>query len=487
MSSSPSPPALLQAADDAYMNSEWALARDRLEAISAAHPAWAELMTVPLMLAHCRIELAPAEMLEGLMLERGAAGRHERERQLAVRLRLRAMALARAGEHARASKLLRALADYDLPIADAIVSCLGPARPTRTRDAAPPVADDPTLSDAAVAATRQRFAGARVLLIYRQLFTGQPGRACEPVDNLARSAARFGLDVRVRDAYAPPPGVEPADYASWLQAEILDMRPHVIVYDDLFESGVSASSDALAEQLAAVLQGAREVLGVRVVKSLLDAWLVLEHGAARMTRGLGACVDLLHHMHPALRESQDDAARAASFCYPVPFELPAPTVAPGTIARAGFAGGISWFNIARLVWWVEAGKRGLPFDFLESHHSAAVLRSDQDYANLFHQYQLSVNLTRRSNGTRILTGRSIDIPLAGGVLLEEASPNSAYFLAAGEHYEPFGTLDELAALIDDLLRDDVRRQRLARAGQRWVTDFYTGDRFWAGLLARLFD
>lgn len=479
---------LLAEADARADAGDWQRAIERLEDILAQDREWAEMQGVPLQLARCRVEAAAEAGLEAIEPPGGRRRGSEREQHLIQRVRIRAVELCRAGDSRRASRLLRLLADYD----DAIRGTLDDMLPSGSPAAAQPIVagpsflDDPTLSNAAVERAKQRFAGARVLIVYRQLFTDRPERCCDPVDNFDRSARRFGLTTQVVNSHYPPAGVDGAGYASWLQDQILSFRPQVILYDDLFETGVSAWNPEIADQLGAVLEGVRQHLGVRVVKSLLDAWYVQLCGQNRPFHGIGATVDLLHHLHPSLSWEQSAIERAVSFCYPMPFELPRPTVPWGTKARACFVGSISWASIARVVWRAEIGKRGLPFDFLESDHQAAVLRSDQDYANRFHEYQLSVNITRRSNGVRILLGRSIDIPLSEGVLLEEASPNSAYFLAPGIHYEPFTTLDELQGLIDDLLRSETRRRSLAREGNRWVTEHFTGDRFWAGLLARLF-
>jgi hypothetical protein len=492
----------LEQADAAYMSSEWAQACDLLLQIFRTEPTWAALHSVPLMLAHCWVELAPADTLDQLPLSRGLPCHAGRETQLVQKLRFRAIALARAGDYRRGSILLRVLADYDPTIAEVIRTAItspAPASAPAPRRQPDFYHADPTLAANAVAAVKQRFSGTRVMVVYRRLFAGNPNRAYDPVDVLVRSAMRFGMTVHLVDAYHLPPGVALPDFASWLQQEILSFKPHVIIYDDLFESGLSAAADFMSEQIGTVLQSAREILGVRVVKSLLDAWMARENGADRdplvpalmgltdPMKGIGVCVDLVQHMHPALQAAQSPEERAHSFCYLLPFELPRPTVPHGTMPRACFVGSISWFNIARLVWWIEAGARGIPFDFHESDHTAAVLRSDQDYANLFHQYQVAVNFTRRSNGTRILTARTIEILQCEGVLVEEDCDNTAYFLAAGSHYAPFDTIDELQGLIDDLLRSEARRRSLSREGHQWVQEYFSGDRFWAGLLARLFD
>jgi hypothetical protein len=440
------------------------------------------------MLAQCRIDAASPDQLGALALPSGSRRDTEREFRMVQRTRIRAIAHCRAGDFARAERLLEALVPYDDAIAGTLKDMLSDRTLAQTRAGlgAPTFPEDPTLSADAVAHAKQRFAGMRVMIVYRQLFPNRPERAYDPVDNLERSGQRFGLETRVVNSHYPPAGVEAADFAVWLQGEILAFRPSVIVYDDLFETGVSAWTPEIATQVATVLQGVRDLLGVRVVKSLLDAWFTLQTSGARTISGIGSSFDLLHHMQPSLTVVQSAIERARSFCYSIPFLLPAPTVPWGGTPRACFAGSISWASIARLAWRTEIGKRGLPFDFLESDHQAATLRSDQDYANIFHGYQLAACITRRSNGDRILLARSIEIPLSGGVLLEEASPNSAYFLAPGVHCEVFETIDQLAGLIDDLLASETRRRSLAEEGHRWVTEHFTGDRFWAGLLARLF-
>jgi hypothetical protein len=467
-----------------YVAGDWPSALTLFQQIGDQDPVMAARSFVPLLVAHCRIELAPPDALETLELGRGATG-DDRLAMVVKFVRARAQELCRAGDHARAARLLDALADYDGVVAETLASCRA-AAPPPSEPIWPSFPTDPTLSAPAIAGAKQRFAQTRVLIVFRQLFAASAHRAHDPFDNLRRSAERFGLIARAVNSHGAPPGLAEADYAPWLQGEILAFRPHIILYDDLFETGLSADDARLGEQVGAVLQNVRALLGVRVVKCLIDAWRVIEAGADRPLRGLDECVDLLFHQHPMLLMAQSEAERRRSFCFLLPFELPPPNVPMGTIPRACFAGSVVGFNLPRLVWWAEIGKRALPLDFFETVHGGADERSDQAYANLLHRYQLSVNLTQRPNGVRIVTGKTIEVPLSAGVLLEEDSVNSAYFLARGTHYEGFTTFDGLAALIDDLLRSETRRKALARAGQAWVQEQFSGDRFWAGLLARLF-
>lgn len=482
--------AAFTAAMSSYAAGDWVQALTALAVVSQREPDFATRAGAPLLIAHCRIELAKPDQLAALaaLPPETPAASEDTTRAVVEVACGRAQALCRAGDPARAATLLRWASHHDPALARTYAGLLTPA-PVRAPVPAPPSTPsfpaDPTLGAAAVRAIKARLAGLRVLIVFRQLFKGDPTRTHDPFDNLRRAAERFGLVARAIDSHHLPDGVDEAGYASWLQGEILAFKPQLIVYDDLFETGLSAKP-RIGDEVALVLENARTLLGLRVVKCLLDAWRVVANGAERPLRGLGASIDLLNHFHPALIADQDAAARAHSFCYLPPYELPSPTVAPGTIARACFVGAVMDYNRPRLAWWAEIGQRALPVDFVETVHGTAQQRSDQDYANLFCRYQLSVSLTERPNGVRIITGRPVEVSLSGGVLLEEDSPNCAYFFARGSHYEGFSSLDGLAGLIDDLLRSDTRRHALAREAHAWAHEYFTGDRYWGGLLARLF-
>lgn len=480
--------ARLKTADALYLRGDWAVALPILQSLLTEVPDWAAVQSVPLMAAHCTVEIAASPDVASVApAHAGDASNTEREQQIVRSVRERVNRLCRAGDYDRAAALLQVLSRYDAPIAQSIADTITPD-PARTGGMAEhgiaPFWDDPTLRPTAVADAKRRFANLRLLVVFPKLFGGNPNRASEPYDCFIRSARRFGLTAEGLNAFILPPGVALEDFAGWLQAQIIAFRPDVILYADLFEEGISAKNPSVTEQVAAVLENARARLGVRVVTSLLDAWAVVQHGVDRPLRRLGSCIDLFHHMHPSLMKAQTAAHRAASFCYPPPYELPAPSVAGGTVARAGFVGSVVWYNVGRLVWRTEAGRRGIPLDFLETDHNNP--RSDQEFANLLHAYQVSVNFTARPSGARILTGRPVEVALCGGVLLEEDCFDTAYFLARGEHYEGFGTLDELDAQIERLLGDADRRRILAQEHNRWVAEYFMGDHLWAGLLGRLY-
>ncbi|MBV8166270.1 MAG: glycosyltransferase family 1 protein, partial [Alphaproteobacteria bacterium] len=188
---------------------------------------------------------------------------------------------------------------------------------------------------------------------------------------------------------------------------------------------------------------------------------------------------LLRHVGPEL------AARV--MCYPFPVDdprpAPVPVVAPHR--RAAFVGGITWANLSRLAWCAEIACAGLPVDVHLTTHSN--LHSVEAYTQLLADYAVSVNLVARINGERIATGRAIEAPFVGSLLLEEASDDTAYFLRPYEHYVPFASFAELSARLRLLLDDAPLRDRIAAAGTAWVRRHFGALHFWARLFHSLYE
>jgi hypothetical protein len=472
---------VLGLADRSYEQGDWASAITFYRNALAIEPHASAACGCRLTIAHCQIELAAPDELAALVLETDASSGTARERVIASRLRVRARDLCRAGDFARATRVLRLLTTCDAAIAEVYARAID--APPGAAGAGDDTRDPPFLADLAgldVDAVKRRTRGLRVMLGFRRIYYGMPERQYEPPDLFARSAERFGLTVGAVDV--SPLERDPAALATGLYEHINAFRPDLIVLEGLFRSGATASDPTVALHVATVLGVVRRRLGAKVVNSVPDAW---RWSDAQLFQGLGSAVDLLHHWHPAIRARAAPVERAATFCYVPPLDLPAPTADPGTIAAACFVGTIAEASIARLAWWAEAGARGLPLVFLETDAATPAERADAAFADLHRAHQLSVNFTRRATGVVVLTARTIQSLLAGGVLLEEQSRDSAHFLAPGVHYVPFATLADLATTIERLLPAPELRARLADAGQGWARRYFTGDYFWAGLLQRV--
>jgi hypothetical protein len=487
---------VLHAAHNHYVQRNWSAALTLFRTIHDRNARLSAEFGLPLTIGHCAIELGAEDEMRAPAEH--AATDPQRAELLLHDMRSRVYELCRAGDFARAVGLLRLIAPF-CPLVggayqDGFLAGESPecARlRTAGEESDPGFLAELGISPSEIGLLKQRYAGARLLVAVRRFYLNNPRRRHEPVDYVGRTAERFGMTVREWNSHWRPADCSHDDYVAGLSRAIEDFKPHLIFYDDLFETGVSVQSETVADQIRTVLEAARRRFGTRVIKCFPDAWAIRDE---RVFHGLGSCVDLVYHCHPAILGKASPHERSASFCYPWPHQVATPTKPAGVIPRASFVGTIYSFNFGRVVWWAEAGNLGLPIDFVtwlpgghpDADPESGGQFSDTDFVNALHSYRLSINFTRRSSGVKILTGKTVEIPMAGGCLLEEHSVDAAYFLKPGIHYLPFATLADLAAAIETLLDDEPRRLRMVDASQRWVNQYFSGDYFWAGLLARLF-
>jgi hypothetical protein len=364
----PESTALLTAADEQYRAGNWLAARLLYTRVQAAQPAAAGVLALPLTIGHCDIELAARDAVEQLAVAITPPSYSVREAQLAAEAHTRALALCHVGQFARAARLTRLLAAYHWPTAETYANFILRGRTgcadltDRPASPPPPFLADGVVSDDEVARLKRDHAGAKVLLVWRR-FSQPPMRQYEGVDNLARSARRFGLVVEEYNSHYLEPGMTAETFPEQLRARIAAARPDVLLFDDLFETGASAAGTTVPAQIAEVLAEARRELGLRVVKSFPDAWWVEANGRERIFRGLGDSVDLIHHCHPTILGHGTPAQNRGVFCYLYPTCLPPPAIPYGTIPGAAFIGGIGPASPARLVVWAESGRSGLPIEF----------------------------------------------------------------------------------------------------------------------------
>jgi hypothetical protein len=477
---------LVARADQSYMAGDWPAALPIYRHVIDTQPELARQLALALSAGHCEIELTDDAALDAWTTVYGPATGVPRERAFAHDIRVRAMDYCRTQAFRRASVLLRYISAADPDTAVSYAGGMVTRRSACTDILRHPAADPPdvftTLGVDAwpVDQIGARHAGKRLLFVRRFGFTNISHGV---FDIMRDGATRLGMTVRELNSVALP-GPETDGYVANLKAQITSFMPHVIIYDELFLSGVSADP-AQRDAVAQMLEDVRRTLGVRVVKFYSDVWYVTAHMPDDLFAHLGRSYDVVNHYHPAILDRGTDVEKASVFCYCPPMNNAPPTVAPGTIARACFVGTIHPGATPRIVWWAECMRAGLAFDFIETNHTTEQM-SDQTYIDLLRSYQLAVNLTLRPTGARIMTSRMFEAPFAGTVLVEEDSVDTRYFMQAGVHYVPFETLPDLAELIPELLADAPRRQRIAETSQAFVRRYYTGDYYWAGLLTKLF-
>lgn len=478
---------LIARADQLYVTRDWSGALVIYQLVIERHPAVADAFALALSAGHCEIELADAVALEGWTAVYGPATGLPREITFANDMRVRALECCREKDFRRATVLLRYIAQADestgFTYADGMLTRRSSCDAfLRTPDIEPPrfLADN-AIESLAVDEVIARHQGTRILVVRRY---GHSKQQYDVFDTMRRTATQLGLTVQEVNSMALP-GPESDAYVATLDRTIEAFRPQVIIWDELFLSGISAQPEH-RDDVAQLLETVRRRFGTRVVKFYTDAWYITAHMPDQLFAQLGRCYDLINHYHPAILDRGTDAEKAAVFCFLPPWSNPPPTVAAGTIARACFLGSIHPGGTPRIVWWAECARLGLDLDFVETVHDTTHQLSDLDYFNRLRSYQVSVNFTLRPTGARIFTGRVFDVVRAGSVLLEENSFDTRYFLMPGVHYAAFETLPDLAALIPALLADLPRRLHMSAAARTWVARYFDGDHYWAGLLTRLF-
>lgn len=483
--------ALLETADQRYERGDWLSARLAYQVVAArCDAAGADRLALLLAIGHCAIELAGPAEIDALPLALGSPTTSPRELALKAKLRARAVELCHLGRFGHACRLLRLLAVYDWPIADAYAHfVVGAGAAAEPAPAGPPPFLATALTPERLAGIRAGFAGTRVLGVLRRYIQRGSTRRNELADYLTDSARAFGLDIREINSHILEPGDDVAGFLGRLRDAIDGFQPSLILYDDLFETGLT-SNDMVAAAVTELLRGARRDRGCRVVKTFPDAWWGYAMNPESLFRGLGDCLDLIHHCHPTILGAGTPEQQARTYCYLYPVQCDSSGIDYGTIGHGAFIGGIDDGKPARMVVWAEAARAGLPITFHVGippwGAGAAIQAPTDDYFRQLREHRAIVNLTRRSSGVTILVQRTIETLMMGGVLIEEDSVDTRHFFAPGSHYLPFTTLAELDARLSRALADPALCAALSRDGQNWAKTYFTGDHYWAGLLAAAF-
>ena len=446
-------------------------------------------LAMQLALAHCEIEAGIDQDLPAVGVRDPDPPVTARAREYAELILSRAWTLHGEGDALRATKLLRLVAAVDPHLRSVYEQQIlaPPAAAAALPEPGDPDAPLPferalSLSEDAARALIARHAGRRVLL-FMPWWRRQDETSAEGI--LARqlrvSLEAIGIAVTIVESYR----LDHAEHLALherLRGVIAAFQPDVVVCYDMLVSGATSYAP-LQSGILAVLQDARRA-GAKLVFSYSDSWY---DGMADLFAALAPCTDLFHIPFPGLLRQLPPALAARVFCYPFPVDDPRPDGGRVTLPRprGAFVGTIGWANLSRLAWCAEIARAGLPIDLHLT--GGGGFRTPAGYAALLAECAVSINFVARINGARISTGRAIEAPFVGSVLLEEASDDTAYFLRPYEHYVPFATLPELSGRLRRLLDDDVLRGRIATAGTAWVRRHFGALPFWARLFHQLYE
>ena len=144
----------------------------------------------------------------------------------------------------------------------------------------------------------------------------------------------------------------------------------------------------------------------------------------------------------------------------------------------GFVGSIGIPNLPRIYWALESLRRKLPIHYSvtdpgrdDGMDQEASLNS---YAKLLAASHVGVNYVKRLDGTRILTGRTLEIVSLKRLLLQEACPAMNPYFVEGEHYLEFSDIDGLCIAVEFIAMHPKSAQLIAQEGHEYYMQHYSG-------------
>lgn len=230
----------------------------------------------------------------------------------------------------------------------------------------------------------------------------------------------------------------------------------------------------------------RETRGATLVFYYLDAWQ--SEGWDRM-RAVAPLADKIWTVFPILDLWAEPAFRDKMTYVPIPMGVAPETLpAPGPMAAPTFQGSIMWANIPRLFWLDGMAALGSPIAVKQSNwtvqEDATAIDSYAAYLTRLSATGLNLNFCLRTTGERIFTGRAIEAPFVGTLLLQERAADVDCYLQEGTHYLGFETLSDLADRIAWVRDNPAAAEAIRVEGCRFVREEYA-DRRLIGHLDRV--
>jgi hypothetical protein len=305
-----------------------------------------------------------------------------------------------------------------------------------------------------------------------------PTRAFDMGPRLAQAASAYGWPATL---YCGQFRGDLSEDAQAVLAECRSAAADILILDD--DCIANPAIHAQRAQLLAALRRMRP--SIRIVAVHFDCWDI---GADELRAG-AEDVDAIWTTTPSLPVWQEPVFAGKLLHAPFPHAgfRQAPAETPP--ARIGFIGSLLHYNWPRMLWRAGAIEHGLPIDWTLSYHVAEDLPPLDSYRGFMQRLAESgcaLNLAMRRDGSRIVTGRTFEAPLAGALLIQETVPDLEHFFVAGEHYLPFTSFAELRAVCDLVTQDPARAQKIRRAGHEFAVARYADDRLIGYLDALLF-
>jgi hypothetical protein len=207
---------------------------------------------------------------------------------------------------------------------------------------------------------------------------------------------------------------------------------------------------------------------VKLVHFNFDPWI---QKAWPTLQALGQQVDLIWAHFPGGTYWDELGLRAKLFPLPFPVGVGVeelPNSAP--VNRTAFHGAVESYNLSRAYWLTMLSDAKLNITQQISVHDSDGLDPIDSYRNYLTGFQNSERLlsfSMRSDGSRIITGRSFETVFSGACLIQERADDLDFYFIPGEHYFRFETIEDLTALLKELEHNPDMARQVAAKGQAY--------------------
>jgi hypothetical protein len=213
--------------------------------------------------------------------------------------------------------------------------------------------------------------------------------------------------------------------------------------------------------------------GVKLVHIGFDPWLASSWSHLAI---FGRQVDLIWSHTPDGDYWDRLGLRDKLFYLPFPVGVPLDQLpARGVNAAIAFYGAVESYNLSRAYWLSGLKKGRIPIDqYVTNHRDDGLnpLESYRHYLGRFCQSARLLSFSLRTDGSRMLTGRSFETVFSGGLLIQERVDHLDFYFTPGEHYFRFETFPDLVDLVCYLDENPkIARETAERGHTHYLTHF----------------
>jgi hypothetical protein len=223
---------------------------------------------------------------------------------------------------------------------------------------------------------------------------------------------------------------------------------------------------------------------IKIVAIHLDPWMI----DSRTMVDTSPMIDGLWAPHPTLPLWRHPALADKMLFMPFPLAGHCPPATTPLRPGLTFSGGVMGYNWHR-AFWISGAVHGLSIEPVLTIHmddGLSPLESHAVYMARLESSTCSVNFSMRSDLSRILTARAFETVMAGGLLVQEETPELDYYFVSGEHYLRFETVSDLRAIATFIAEQPEQAEEIRRRGNAYARAAYGDEKIISYVDAKLF-